>query len=216
MDTNDRIDQDVGGTDRRLAGSNLAGSNLAGDGLDAGNPGDEIGEAVGGISGVLTGAALGSLGGPVGTIIGGIAGAVSGWWAGRAISDAASHASDEDETYYRSQYGAQYGASVAGAGAVGTATGASSGMSAEPGAVVSRPERSYDDVRPAYQIGHLAGRNPDYQGRSFEEVEADLRRGWTPDVSTRHGEWHEVREYARSAFDRSRGRGAAGSASSAR
>lgn len=190
---------------------------------DVGNPGDEIGEAVGGISGVLTGAALGSLGGPVGTIIGGIAGAVSGWWAGRAISDAASHATDEDDAYYRTHFDTARGG-MGSAGAVGmapeagmasgmamdtsaaagstmgttagTATGAASGMG---GAV-----RSYDDVRPAYQIGHLAGRNPDYQGRSFDEIEPDLQRGWTPDVSSRYGAWHEVRDYARSAYDRSR------------
>lgn len=206
MDTNDRMNTNLNTvhstTDPRT---------------DVGNPGDEVGEAVGGISGVLTGAALGSLGGPVGTIIGGIAGAVSGWWAGRAISDAASHATDEDETYYRSHYdtnrtSAGMGSSMdpgmstsatsgmVGSTAMGTATGASSGMS---GAT-----RSYDDVRPAYQIGHLAGRNPDYQGRSFDEVESDLRRGWTPEVSARYGKWDEVRDYARSAYDRSRSMGA--------
>lgn len=141
------------------------------------NPGDEIGEAVGGISGVLTGAALGSLGGPIGTIIGGIAGAVSGWWAGRAISEAASHATNDDDEYYRTHFD-----------------------SAASGAT-----RSYDDVRPAYQLGHIAGRNPDYSSRSFDEVERDLRHGWTTDVSQRHGQWDEVRDYARHAYERGRG-----------
>ena len=69
----------------------------------------------------------------------------------------------------------------------------------------------YDNVRPAYQLGHLAGRNPDYASRSFDEVEPDLQRGWTSDVASRHGEWHSVRGYARDAFDRGR----MGSASSA-
>ncbi|AHG91891.1 hypothetical protein J421_4354 [Gemmatirosa kalamazoonensis] len=138
---------------------------------------DEIGEAVGGISGVLTGAALGSLGGPLGTIIGGIAGAVSGWWAGRAIAEAASHVSTDDEDYYRTHYER------------------SSGRLAD---------RSYEEVRPAYQIGHLAGRNPDYAGRGFEEVEPELQRGWSSDVSTRHGAWEQVRDYARHGFDRGR------------
>ena len=150
------------------------------------NPGDEIGEAVGGISGVLTGAALGSLGGPIGTIIGGIAGAVSGWWAGRAISEAASHATNDDDAYYRTHFDS----------AAGGAT------------------RSYDDVRPAYQLGHIAGRNPDYSSRSFDEVEHDLRHGWTSDVSQRHGQWDDVRDYARHAYERGRGAtaGAAGMA----
>src|SRR5688500_12943082 len=125
------------------------------------NPGDEIGEAVGGISGVLTGAALGSLGGPIGTIIGGIAGAVTGWWAGKAISEAASHVTHEDEEYYRTHY------------------------ERSPHRLA---DRTYDDVRPAYQLGHLAGRNPDYQGRSFEDVETDIQRGWSSEVSARHGD----------------------------
>ena len=139
-------------------------------------PGDEIGEAVGGISGVLTGAALGSLGGPIGTIIGGVAGAVSGWWAGRTISEAAYHASHDDDVFYRDQH---------------VAAGAPTG-------------RSYEDVRPAYQLGHVAGRNPDYQGRTFDDVEADLRHGWGDAVSVRHGRWDEVRGYVRDAFERSR------------
>ena len=151
---------------------------------------DEIGEAVGGISGVLTGAALGSLGGPIGTIIGGIAGAVSGWWAGRAIAEAASHVTTSDEEYYRTHY-ERSGARLA--------------------------DRSYEEVRPAYQLGHLAGRNPDYANRAFEEVEPELQRGWSNDVSARHGAWGQVRDYARHAFDRGRrgfGTGAvAGSAS---
>ncbi len=34
-------------------------------------------------------------------------------------------------------------------------------------------DRSYDSVRPAYHVGHIAARNPDYRGRSFDEVDAD-------------------------------------------
>jgi hypothetical protein len=150
-----------------------------GAGDDRAGAGDEIGEAVGGISGVLTGAAIGSLGGPIGTIIGGVAGAVSGWWAGRAISEAAAHA-EHDDAYYRGRHaGGEHAA----------------GAAAAP---------SYDDVRPAYQLGHLAGRNPDYRGRAFDEVERDLRHGWTAEVSARHGSWERVRGYARDAFERSR------------
>lgn len=35
---------------------------------------------------------------------------------------------------------------------------------------------TYDAVRPAYAFGHRAASNPSYVGRSFEEVEADLRQ----------------------------------------
>ena len=124
----------------------------------------------------------------MGTIIGGIAGAVGGWWAGRAIADAAHHYTDADDTFYRTRF-----------------ESSRSGLA----------DRRYDDVRPAYQLGHLAGRNPDYAGRSFDEVEGDLRRGWTDDVRARHGDWDAVRPYARDAYDRGRsGLGSAGAAAS--
>ena len=143
--------------------------------------GDVVGEVTGGVAGAATGAALGSLGGPIGTLIGALAGAIGGWWSGRAISEAASTFTDDDESYYRRTHG----------------TGSS--------ALADRPAtHDYDDVRPAYQLGHLAGRNPDYASRSFDEVETDLQRGWTSDVSARHGEWSSVRGYARDAFERGR------------
>jgi uncharacterized protein (TIGR02271 family) len=62
--------------------------------------------------------------------------------------------------------------------------------------------RDYDTARPAFQLGHVAGYNPDYAGRSFEEIEPDLRRGWTDDVASRSDEWENVRDYARDAFER--------------
>ena len=136
--------------------------------------GNVIGEAVGGVSGIATGMALGSLGGPVGTIIGGIAGAVGGWWSGRAIAEAAHHYTEADDALYRARYES------------------SSDRLAD---------RSYEDVRHAYQLGHLAGRNPDYAGRDFADVEADLRRGWTDEVRGAHGDWERVRPYARDAYE---------------
>ena len=148
--------------------------------------GDVIGEAAGGISGVLTGAALGSLGGPIGTIIGGIAGAVGGWWTGRAISEAATRMSHDDDKYYETHY-----------------------QTSE----TRMADRTYEHVRPAYQLGHLASMNPDYAGRDFEAVETDLQRGWTDDVRSKHGDWSSVRGYARDAYLRGRssaGMGAAG------
>lgn len=145
--------------------------------------GDQVGEAAGGISGVLAGAAIGSLGGPIGTVIGGIAGAIGGWWTGRAISEAASNFTRADDEHYRSSY-----------------------QRAENRVA----DRAYEDVRPAYQLGHLASRNPDYQGREFDEIEADLQRGWTDDVSRQSGDWQQVRGYARDAYSRGRSGGQAG------
>ena len=135
---------------------------------------DYVGEAAGGISGGLAGAAIGSIGGPVGTLIGGLAGVIGGWWAGRSIAEAAKDYGDVDDRHYRTHY-------------------EKSG---------SRTKRSYDDVRPAYQLGHLASRNPDYRGRDFDTVESDLRRGWSDDIGARHGDWSSVRDYAREGYTR--------------
>ena len=148
------------------------------------NPGvgDHVGEAAGGISGVLAGAAIGSAGGPIGTIIGGIAGAVGGWWSGRAVSEAATRLTHDDDKYYRGHY-----------------EGSSNRLA----------DRSYDDVRPAYHVGHIAAHNPDYKDRDFDVVESDLRKGW----DTKYGEWDSMRGYARHGFDYGRGRSGATNAS---
>jgi hypothetical protein len=134
---------------------------------------DYVGEAAGGVSGGLAGAAIGSIGGPVGTLIGGLAGVIGGWWAGRSIAEAAKDYSPDDDRHFRTHYESS----------------------------ASR-NRSFDDVRPAYQIGHLASRNPDYRGRDFDSVEADLRRGWSDDIGSRHGDWSSVRGYAREGYTR--------------
>jgi len=147
--------------------------------------GDLIGEGAGGAAGVLAGAAIGSVGGPIGAIIGGLAGAVGGWWTGRTISEAVSHFTTDDDAAYRTHY---------------------------ESSSYRLADRSYDDVRPAYQLGHLAGRNPEYSNRTFDEVEGDLRRGWTDDVRARHGEWDTVRPYARDAYERGRSGMTAGGA----
>jgi hypothetical protein len=137
------------------------------------NPGvaDHIGEAAGGISGVTAGAAIGSAVGPIGTVIGGIVGAMGGWWTGRAVAEAATAVTTDDENYYRSHYDK-----------------------------TPIADRRYDDVRPAYHLGHIASRNPDYRSRSFEEIESDLRSGWSKNSSL--GSWDSVRGYAREGYIR--------------
>lgn len=135
--------------------------------------GEEMGQAVGGVSGVVAGAAIGSAAGPIGTVIGGLAGAVGGWWAGKAVVDAAQSFDDSTDNNYRQAYEARDDRLA---------------------------DRSYDDIRPAYQLGHLASENPDYSGRNFETIEADLQRGWTNDLRARHGDWSTVRPFAEEAF----------------
>lgn len=135
---------------------------------------ETLGETSGGFLGAAGGMSLGAMAGPVGAVLGGIAGAIGGWWAGRGIADTIT---GEDEAFFRSDYDASAGRA---------------------------PGGDFERVRPAYVAGHLAGRNPDYAGRSFEQVEGDLRCGWGDDVAARCGEWPAVRDSARAAFERAR------------
>jgi hypothetical protein len=164
-------------------------------------PDDVVGEATGGLAGAATGAALGSLGGPIGTIIGGIAGAVGGWWSGRAIAESASHYTEGDDAYYRSLYESRR---AGGALRPDPNVGAEDRASDVAYARTEGYTGDYLAYQPAYQLGHLAGLNPDYEARTFDDVEPELRRGWSDDVSQRHGAWEEAREHARSAYERAR------------
>lgn len=139
--------------------------------------GDQVGEAAGGISGVLTGAAIGSVGGPVGTLIGGIAGALGGWWAGRAISEAADKLTHDDDSYYRKSY------------------------ESSPNRLA---DRSYEDLRPAYHLGHVAAHNPDYADKQWSDVQTDLQRGWSAEHTKKYGDWSTVSGYASEGFQRGR------------
>ncbi|MEP6991400.1 MAG: hypothetical protein ABJA80_10765 [bacterium] len=138
---------------------------------------DEAGEAVGGIGGVLAGAAIGSVVGPIGTIIGGIAGAMGGWWSGRAVTEAAANVTTHDDEFYRSNY------------------------ESSPNRLA---DRSYDDVRPAYHLGHVAAANPDYSSKNWNDVSSDLQRGWTPEHARKYGDWNTVSGYASEGFTRGR------------
>jgi hypothetical protein len=66
--------------------------------------------------------------------------------------------------------------------------------------------REYDQVRPLYQFGHVAGQNPDYRGRSFDEVEPDLQRAWKSESSSQ-SDWPEVRGYVDFGYSQSSGEG---------
>lgn len=136
--------------------------------------GDEIGEATGGVAGVLLGAGIGSSAGPVGTLLGGIAGAIGGWWTGRAISEAAEKLSAEDDKEFRTHY---------------------------ESSTERMADRSYDDLRAAYFLGHIASANPNFTDREFTEVEPELALGWRgcPD---RPCDWEQARAFVGEGFRR--------------
>ena len=138
---------------------------------------DEAGEAAGGIGGAVLGAAAGSVAGPIGTLIGGVAGALGGWWTGRAATEAAEQLAGSDDEYYRNNY--EY----------------------SPDKLA---DRSFEDIRPAYYLGHVAAHNPEYADRNWNEVSDELRRAWTVSNSQKYGDWSTVRNYAGSGFTRGR------------
>lgn len=85
---------------------------------------------------------------------------------------------DQHDDYYRQYHGSR-----------GT-----SGSSALP----------YDSARPGYQVGHLAGSSADYDQRSFDDVETDLRTSYERNRATNQGSWEDVRDYARDGYQRGR------------
>jgi hypothetical protein len=131
-----------------------------------------IGAAAGGAA---VGAAAGTfVFGPLGTLIGALAGVLGGWWAGKGVADASRAITPELEHEYQAHY------------------------ESSPDHLA---DRSYDSVRHAYLLGYLARRNPDYSGRSFDEIEPELQRGWTEDLWARYGDWAGLRGYVRAAYD---------------
>jgi hypothetical protein len=56
----------------------------------------------------------------------------------------------------------------------------------------------YDSARVGYGVGHIAGRNPDYRGRSFEEVEPELRAGWNESEY----DYDQMRPHVREGYER--------------
>ena len=130
-----------------------------------------VGDAVGGIVGTAAGAGLGAMAGPLGVLIGAAAGALGGWWAGHTVSDALEQFDDRHHRRIHQTRTEQ----------------------------TRTQDDDYDRVRDLYRFGHLAGGNPDYQGRTFEDVEPELRRAWPHDSRSR---WEDAREYVRRGYDR--------------
>jgi len=150
------------------------GNDMNDDSGTAGTGAKVAAEGVGGVAGAAGGAALGSIVGPVGTLVGALAGAVGGWWAGKNVAENAGDF-DSNEDHYRSHFESN----AAGHG-----------------------DLTYDRARPVYQLGHIASQNPDYVGRSFDDVEPDIKRGWNDDLRSQYGEWDNMRPYAAEAFNR--------------
>lgn len=137
--------------------------------------GELVGRGVGGLGGAVVGGATGAVAGPVGMIIGGIAGATGGWWAGERVAEVVDEMSARDEAHFREHF-----------------------ESTERG--VPR----YEDARVGYLVGSVAGRNPGYRDRGFEEIEVDLRHGFVVQDDDWDHTYDEMRPYIREGYTRTR------------
>jgi hypothetical protein len=143
--------------------------------IDRGPADDEnaqqVGEGLGGVTGGALGVGLGALLGPAGMIVGGLAGAAGGWWAGRSVAHATDDFSDETDEHYRRLHEERHADRCA-----------------------------WDDARGFYNFGRLARRNPDYEGRQFDEIEPELRQGWRSEGTGPFRSWDEVRPYVQTGY----------------
>lgn len=145
--------------------------------LDKKNTADAAGSTgavVGGaLGGVAGGAAAGAAVGGMTGPVGALVGAAVGAVAGAVAGKGLAHADPvAEDAYWRDNY-------------------------------ASRPYvngGSYDDYGPAYQYG-LSARSK-YPGRSFDDVEADLGRGWTGARGTSSLEWERAKNASRDAWQR--------------
>jgi len=120
------------------------------------------------------GQALHAVAHPLAVVLGAIAGTVGGWWK-KAASEGMGGLPEAEEQACRAHFA--------------TVTVIPSGM-------------TYDRARTGYALGYLAARNPDYQGRRYEDIEPDLRHGFTRDDT---GDFDDLREFTRYAYERGTG-----------
>ncbi len=119
------------------------------------------------------GEVLHSVAHPLAAVLGAIAGTLGGWW-----RKAAEERYDMPPTVEEECRG--HFASVAGL----------------------PPEVTFERARTGYAFGYVASRNPGYQGRSFDEVEPELREGFGPQLSA---DYDLLREFTRYGYGRGTG-----------
>lgn len=111
-------------------------------------------------------------------VIAGVAlAAAGGYWASRKLASAASELSEEEERDCRTYYE--------------THAVRSSGV-------------PYSQARNVYVLGYVASRNPEYAGRTYEDVEPHLRGGYT---GRRAGNYDTLRDFGRRGYERGSSRG---------
>ena len=123
--------------------------------------------------GAAAGAAAGAVGGPVGAAVGAVAGGVAGGLVGKAIAEKVNPTAED--AYWREEFTKR---PYAGTGA------------------------TYEDYAPAYRHGWESYDHYGRAGRSFTEVEPELRRDWESRKGKSALAWDRAKEAARDAWAR--------------
>lgn len=137
--------------------------------------GEQGSHAVGVAAGAAAGGVAGGVMGVVGGAVGIVAGTAAGAIAGGLVGKAAGESVNPtvEETYWRANF--------------------------QTRPYVLQGE-SYDDYRLAYQFGWE--RYPQYVGRSFDEVESDLKNDWLTDPARAKLDWAKARPATQDAWNR--------------
>ena len=106
-------------------------------------------------------------------VLGGLALAGGAFWAGKKAYSAFSE-SKEEETHYRTHFDSH----------------------------PARATVTYPQARTYYVIGYTASRNPSYAGRPFDDIEPEIRRGFT---GSHASSYESMRDFCRYGYERGTG-----------
>lgn len=140
-----------------------------------GSPGAHpVGTGVGATGGGAAGAAIGAaVGGPVGAAIGLAAGAVAGGLAGKGAAEAVNPT--VEDAYWRENYSKQ---------------------------TWHDRNYTYDDYQPAFRSGYEGYSRYGGTGKTYNEVEPELRSSWETNRGKSRLDWERAKSASRAAWDR--------------
>jgi hypothetical protein len=138
---------------------------------------ETVGETLGGMAGKMAGRMTDAAMNVAGSVMGSVFQAMGEWWSTPEAQQASQSFGEQEERAAREHFQSRTNAS------------ASTGTSTE-----------YEKAKPAYQFGHVARQNPAYQGKQFDEVEAELQSAWERAAREGFGDWSQVREHARHGY----------------
>jgi hypothetical protein len=137
-----------------------------------------MGEKIGSFAGRMAGMAGDAAMDATGAIFNSMAQMLGSWWSGDDARRAASSFGETDDQACREHFQRVHTAGE------------------------SRGATDYSRTRPYYQFGYVARQNPSYSGRSFSEIEPELRRAWSSSPQSRDRDWDEVRDYVGFSYQR--------------